>query len=101
LFLLYAACSFFTLEGPGFFNVFTYGGRQFGRYPFSVYGKSVLRFLTFVIPLALFQYYPLLYLLDREQSVLYQFLPLIGLLFLIPCFAFFRFGLRRYRSVGS
>jgi ABC-2 type transport system permease protein len=101
LFLIYAACSFFTVEGLEFMNIFTYGARQFGRYPFSVYGNGVLKFLTFVIPLALFQYYPLLYLLDREQNTLFMFLPVIALLFLIPCYAFFRFGLSRYKSIGS
>ena len=101
LFLIYAACAFFTVEGLEFFNFFTYGGRQFGRYPFSVYGKNVLMFLTFVIPMALFQYYPLLYLLDRERSPFYMFMPLLGLLFLIPGYAFFRFGLHRYKSTGS
>lgn len=101
LFLVYAACSFFTTQGLQFFNVFTYGGRQFGRYPFSIYGKRILQFLTYVIPLALFQYYPLLYLLDRERGVLYFLAPLLGILFLLPCFAIFRLGLRKYKSIGS
>jgi ABC-2 type transport system permease protein len=54
-----------------------------------------------VIPLALFQYYPLLYLLDMEQSVLYMLAPVFGLLFFVPGYAFFRFGLSRYKSIGS
>ncbi len=101
LFLLKAACSFFTVESLDFMNILTYGARQFGRYPFSVYGSGVLKLLTFVIPLALFQYYPLLYLLDREKNILFMFFPVISLLFLIPCFAFFRFGQSRYKSIGS
>ncbi|MDQ7096463.1 ABC-2 family transporter protein [Desulfosporosinus sp. PR] len=101
LFLIYAAFSFFTIEGLEFMNVFTDGGREFGRYPFSVYGKDVLRFLTYIIPLALFQYYPLLYLLDIEKSALYMIAPLLGTLFLIPSYAFWRFGLSRYKSTGS
>lgn len=101
LFLIYAAFSFFTVEGLEFMNIFTDGGREFGRYPFSVYGKGILQFLTFVIPLALFQYYPLLYLLDREHRILFMFTPLIGLLFIFPSYGFFRFGLRRYKSTGS
>jgi ABC-2 type transport system permease protein len=101
LFLIYAGFSFFTVEGLQFFNLFTYGGRQFGRYPFSIYGKNVLMFLTFVIPLALFQYYPLLYLLDREQGILFMLMPLLGLFFLLPSYALFRFGLRHYKSTGS
>ena len=101
LFVIYAAFSFFTIEGLEFMNIFTDGAREFGRYPFSVYGKNILRLLTYVIPIALFQYYPLLYLLDRETSALYMFTPAIGLLFLIPSYAFFRIGLSKYKSTGS
>jgi len=100
LFVVYAAFSFFTVEGLEFMNVFTDGGREFGRYPFSIYGEGILRFLTFVIPLALFQYYPLLYLLG-EKNMLYMISPLAGLLFLLPAYAFFRIGLARYKSTGS
>ena len=99
--LIQASFAFFTTEGLEFMNALTYGGREHGRYPFSIYGKGVLRFLTFVVPLALFQYYPLLYLLGRENGILYRLAPAIGLLFVIPSYAFFRFGLRRYRSTGS
>lgn len=101
LFLVYAACAFFTVEGLEFFNIFTYGSRQFGRYPFSIYGRGMLLFLTCVIPLALFQYYPLLYLLGREQGLFHMLSPLLALLFLLPSYGFFRFGLRRYKSTGS
>ena len=101
LFLVNAACAFFTTENLNFMNLFTYGARQFGRYPFSIYGNGVLKFLTFVIPLALIQYYPLLYLLDRETSKFYILLPVLALLFLIPSYGFYRFGLSKYRSIGS
>ena len=49
-------------------NVLTDGGREFGTYPYSIYGDGILKFLTYVIPLALFQYYPLLYLLDKKRT---------------------------------
>ena len=101
LFCIRATFAFFATEGLDFMNVLTYGGRDHGRFPFSIYGKEVLRFLTFVIPLALFQYYPLLYLLDVEQSVLYMLTPLFGLVFIVPGYVFFRVGLRRYKSTGS
>lgn len=101
LLLIYAAFTFFTLEGLEFMNILTDGGREFGRYPFSVYGNEVLKFLTYVVPLALFQYYPLLYLLDLEKSVWYMLAPLGSLLFAIPAYLFWRSGLRRYTSTGS
>ena len=101
IYLLCAACSFFTTEGLEFINIFLYGGRDFGRYPFSVYGKKVLFFLTFMIPLALFQYYPLLYLCGRTNCPVFMYLPCAGLLFLAPCDALWRYGVRRYRGTGS
>jgi len=101
LFIIFAAFSFFTTEGLEFMNILTHGGQEFGRYPFSIYGRGILTFLTYVVPLALFQYYPLLYLLDMNTSKLYMFLPLFSLLFLVPAYGFFRIGLRKYKSTGS
>jgi len=100
LFLLKASFSFFTVQELEVFNIFTYGARQFGRYPFSVYGEGVLRILTWIIPLALFQYYPMLWLFDRA-GIFCAFLPLVSLLFLIPCYLLYRTGLRKYQSAGS
>lgn len=101
LFVLYAGISFFTIEGLEFMNIFTDGSREFGKYPLSIYGEGVLKFFTYVIPIALFQYYPFLYLVGRTQDLRMLALPLLGFLFLIPCYAFFRFGLRKYQSTGS
>ena len=101
LFIIYAGFTFFTIEGLEFMNVVTHGGQEFGRYPFSIYGNHVLKFVTYVVPFALVQYYPLLYLLGMEQSKFYMFIPLLSLLFIIPSYGFFRFGLHNYKSTGS
>ena len=101
LFVLYAGISFFTIEGLEFMNIFTDGSREFGKYPLSIYGEGVLRFLTYVIPIALFQYYPLLYLIGRSDQIGLIFLPLLGFVFMLPCYCFFKFGLRKYKSTGS
>ena len=101
LFVLYAGISFFTIEGLEFMNIFTDGSREFGKYPLSIYGEGVLKFFTYVIPIALFQYYPFLYLIGRSTNIGLIFLPLIGFVFMIPCYCFFKFGLRKYKSTGS
>lgn len=101
LFMLRAALAFFTIEGLEFMNILTYGGREFGRYPFSIYGDNILRFLTFIIPLALFQYYPLLYLLGRTTNPLNAAAPLLGATFILPTHALFRRALKSYKSTGS
>ena len=101
LFIIYAGLCFFTLEGLEFMNILTEGGKNFGQYPYVIYGDYILKFLTFVVPLALFQYYPLLYILERETSRLYMFAPVLGALFILPSYAFWRFGVRKYKSTGS
>ncbi len=101
LFMVYAALCFFTLEGLEFMNVLTDGAREYGKYPIGIYGKRILQLTTFVIPYALVQYYPLLYLLGKRSSPVYIFLPLGAGLFLIPCYLLWRVGVRHYKSSGS
>ena len=101
LFVVYASLCFFTTEGLEVMNILTDGGREFGQYPFSIYGERVLKFLTYVVPLALFQYYPFLYLIGRAGHPAYALLPLAGFLFPLPCALLWKWGLRHYRSTGS
>lgn len=101
IFLIYAAFCFFTLDGLEFMNILTDGAREYGKYPIEVYGKRMLQFTTFVVPYALVQYYPLLYLLGRKTELYYVFLPLFAILFIFPCYGFWRFGVRHYVSSGS
>lgn len=101
IFILHAAMCFFTIEGIEWMNVFTYGAREYGSYPLDVYGKTVLRFCTFVIPYAFIQYYPMTYLLGRTQNVFCGLLPLAAAWFAIPCLALWNYGVRKYKSTGS
>lgn len=101
IFIIYAALCFFTLEGLEFMNIFTDGAREYGKYPISIYGKRVLQICTFLIPIALVQYYPLLYLLDRNAKQWYMFLPLLAIAFIIPSYMLWKIGLKHYKSTGS
>lgn len=101
LFLIYAALCFFTLEGLEFMNIFTDGAREYGRYPIGIYGKKMLLFTTFVIPYALVQYYPFLFILGRRNEMWYVLLPLAALWFVLPCYGLWRFGVSHYKSSGS
>ena len=101
LFTCGASMAFFTLEGLEFINIFTDGAREFGAYPFAVYGKGVLRFLTFVIPLACFQYWPMLWLMGQSENLLHALCPLLSLWFILPTYGLWRLGIRKYQSTGS
>ena len=101
LFLVYAALCFFTLEGLEFMNVLTDGGREYGKYPIDVYGKRMMQYATLIVPYTLVQYYPLQFLLGRTDNVLYMFLPLLAIVFIVPCYLLWKFGVRHYKSSGS
>ena len=99
--ILRAGFCFFTLEGLEFMNVFTDGARDYGAYPIDVYGRGTLKFCTYVVPYALFQYYPLRWLVGRSDNALLALLSLLTPLFLVPCLAVWRLGVSRYKSAGS
>ena len=101
LFVIYASLCFFSTEGLEFMNIFTDGGREFGSYPIAVYGEKVLKFFTFLVPLALVQYYPFLYLVGQAEHWWYALTPVAAWLFLIPCAILWKIGLRHYKSTGS
>lgn len=101
LFMLGAAICFFAIEESSALNLFTYGGRDHGKYPIDVYGKELFRFCTFVIPYTLVQYYPLQLLIGRSDKWTYALYPLGALVFLAACYACWRFGVRHYTSSGS
>lgn len=101
LFVIYAALCFFTTEGLEVLNIFTEGGKELGRYPLGIYGNAVLKLFTFLVPLAMVQYYPLLYLTGRDGRAVVGLCPLAGFVFLLPCYLLWRAGVRHYTSTGS
>jgi len=101
LFLLRSAICFYTTEGLEIFNILTDGSREFSRYPVSIYGEHVLKFCTYLVPFALFQYYPLLYLLGQREQIWYGLLPIVSCFFAVPCYLCWRVGVKHYKSTGS
>ncbi len=103
LFMIYAAICFFTLEGLEFMNIFTDGGRELAQYPLDIYKKWVVKFFTYVVPLAFINYYPFLFLIDKfhGNKFLYMFSPLVSMIFIVPSFIFWKFGVAHYKSTGS
>lgn len=101
LFMINAAICFYTIEGIEAMNILTDGGREFGKYPMSVYGDTILKIFTYIIPYALVQYYPFLYIIGRTDNKFYMFLPLIACLFIVPSYAIWKIGVRHYKSIGS
>jgi ABC-2 type transport system permease protein len=103
IYMLQATVSFWTIDGLEFANIFTHGIRQHAIYPLNIFPRGITIFLTFVIPFGTITYLPLQYLHNRIDGIgwLYAFMPLLGVLFIVPCIFIWRFGVRKYSSAGS
>jgi ABC-2 type transport system permease protein len=80
--------------------------QEFTRYPISIYARSVRLLLTFVVPFAFMNYFPAAFFLNKHDAS-FAFPPQVGLLgpvigivFVLVAYAFWRFGLDRYQGVG-
>lgn len=101
LYILKAGITFFTTQSLEIMNIFTDGAKELTQYPLDIYQKWVRRFFTYILPIALVNYYPLLYVIEKTDNRLYMFLPAISIFFAIPCYIVWRIGLRKYKSTGS
>lgn len=106
IFVLGAAFQFIAIDSAELSNSFTYGGRTLIQYPLSVFGKNVVRAVTFVVPLAFVNYYPVLYVLGKPAplglpSWIGLLSPMVAVAMVALASLGWRAGLRRYRSTGS
>lgn len=101
IFIIGAAFTFYTIEGLEVINIISDGSKEVGQYPVGIFNKYFVFFFTFVIPIACINYYPLLFLLGRSNSLIYALSPIIGMLILIPAVMLFNHGLKSYQGTGS
>jgi ABC-2 type transport system permease protein len=106
IFVLGAAFQFVSVDSAELANSFTYGGQALTQYPLAVFGKEIVRAVTFVVPLAFVNYYPVLYLLGKPAplglpSWIGLLSPLVAAVMVALASLAWRGGLRRYRSTGS
>ncbi len=106
LFTLGATFQFWTTDGSEAANAFTYGGNTITQYPLTIYPAELVKALTFVIPVAMVNWYPALYVLGREDpfglpAALQFSSPVAALALGLLAALAWRTGVRRYRSTGS
>lgn len=101
LFILKAGITFFTTQSLEIMNIFTDGARDLAQYPLSIYQEWVKNFFTYILPLALVNYFPLLYVIGKSDNKFYIILPIVAMLFVIPCYMVWKIGLKKYKSTGS
>ena len=106
LFLCGATLMFWTIESTEAMNVLTYGGAYLMSYPMDIYSNWLRITFTFILPAALMNYYPALYILGKPDPFgLPAFMPFIAPLAAGTMFwaalEFWKFGLKHYQSTGN
>lgn len=106
VFVLGGAFQFWAQDASEVQNAFTYGGTTLLQYPPTVFGKELVRGVTFVVPLAFVNWLPALRLLGRDDPLGlpggFDFAsPAVALLCCAVTGLVWRAGLRAYSSTGS
>jgi ABC-2 type transport system permease protein len=80
--------------------------QEFTRYPIGIYSRGVRLTIAFVFPFAFMNYFPATFFLHKQENALNLppaiglLTPLVGIAFVVVAYAFWRFGLDRYKGVG-
>lgn len=104
--LIASTISFFTLESGSIFYLLIYAPRELIWYPIGIYPAIVQGFVTFVVPFAFINFFPVRTVLDVRDSVLlsdamgWASIP-VALLALLLAGLAWRYGVSRYASSGS
>lgn len=106
IFLASAAMCFWTVQGLEVFNAFTFGGREMGKFPMSVYPRWLRLLFFYGIPLGLALYFPNLVVLDKPDVLgMPEWMPWltvpVSLAFLGLAVKFWCVGVNKYQSTGS
>ncbi len=97
---------FFIINGNPMLNFVVYQARNFIQYPLNIYPMAVQFILTFILPYAFINFYPVVNLLGKEELAFGG--PVLG--WLMPAVAVVLFGLsiwawnrslRHYNSSGA
>jgi ABC-2 type transport system permease protein len=106
IFVISAVFCFWVVQGKEATHVVTYGGDFMSSYPMDLFHGWLRRFVTFIIPLAFVNYYPVLFLLDRKDPLglpdwVRLASPAVALVLALIARCAWRLGVRQYQSTGT
>lgn len=99
--LFFGSISFYTMVAFPIMSA-SYSMSKYAQYPLSIYPGWLKKILHYFLPFAFTAYYPTLYLLGKETSLVYLGLcVVVSITAFTVAYSFFRFSLSKYQSAGS
>lgn len=103
--IFFGALSFWIKRSLPIGDLLYFDLRQFIQYPLSIFPVAIRGLLTFVLPWAFINYYPVMFFLDKYdnnmQKVMGEISPVIGWIVFALSLWVFKKGLAKYNSSGS
>ena len=100
IFVIFGATAFWTQKLGQFVAIF-FTFKDYLNYPITIYTKCIVAFLTFILPLAFVNYYPVAYLLGKRDDLLcYMTFP-VSLIVCLITVLIWKNGILKYSSAGS
>lgn len=104
--IITAVPSFWVIENNGLRSILFFQAKNFINYPVSIYNKSIHILLTFILPYAFINFFPVQYFTNTNDFIgfhpVFQYLtPVVGLFLFFLSILFWNFGINNYKSTGS
>lgn len=92
----------FLSDAPTGILPLMYNIQGYGKYPVTIYNRTIQVILTWIIPFAFVGVYPASYFLEQSATkALALYTPVMGLAFLSIGILVWNYGVRSYRGAGS
>lgn len=106
LMLSIAVSAFWSVENNGLLTILFGKARNFIKYPISIYSEALQFLLTFILPFAFINFFPVQFFLDKNDFTIFhpifQFLtPAVGLVCITIAYRLWKIGVNNYQSSGS
>jgi ABC-2 type transport system permease protein len=104
--ILTGAMSFWFVRSRAITNMVVYYMRGFVNYPISIYGKLIHILLTFIVPYAFVNFYPVqMFLGKADEGIFHPVIlittPLVGIVLFTLSYFVWKSGINRYQGTGS
>lgn len=103
IYVLVASLTFIFNQFMEFTSIFVQGSVSMMQYPKDSFPKAIQNFFTYILPVSLISYYPVIFTLKKSEgvSLILAISPIVGILFYVISIILFKHLERKYSSSGN